>query len=179
MPKKELDYQMITALAAVVLGLCALGISLVEINVMRSEQRAEVWPYLQIQTRYNQEGFAIEIENRGTGPARIQSAIMRIDNEVVRDWPVIITKVLGEGHGVDYSVYRTGRLQKQVFSSGAEQNLFSVPWTDETRRLVKGLDALTYEVCYCSIFDDCWEMTQDDLPELGKCSTNEGQQFRN
>ena len=47
------------ALTAILLSLAALAVSVFEVSAIRDEQRIQVWPYIQIETRYGPEGLRL------------------------------------------------------------------------------------------------------------------------
>lgn len=77
------DYQMITAAAAALMGVCALALSFSELSLMRSEQRAQVWMYIDIALSYGQDGFVVTLANKGTGPALIKSVVVKNEAQTV------------------------------------------------------------------------------------------------
>ncbi|MBU2677456.1 MAG: hypothetical protein KJP16_10250 [Gammaproteobacteria bacterium] len=52
-PKGKIQPEMLVGISAVVIGLCALGVSFYETSLMRSEQRAAVVPILELGRSYN------------------------------------------------------------------------------------------------------------------------------
>ena len=94
------DYQMITAAAAALMSVCALALSFSELSLMRSEQRAQVWPYIDIAISYGQDGFGVTLANKGTGPALIKSAVVKNEAQTVLSWQSLIDQSLGDDSGV-------------------------------------------------------------------------------
>ena len=69
--RKWLDADTVTAISAVVIGVCALGVSvfqsrlmLEEQRLMREQQRASVWPRLQAGTSAMNGSFSIDVLNK-------------------------------------------------------------------------------------------------------------------
>jgi hypothetical protein len=77
------DYQMTTAAAAALISACALALSFSEFSLMRSEQRAQVWPYIDIAISFGQDGFGVTLANKGTGPALIKSVVVKNEAQTV------------------------------------------------------------------------------------------------
>lgn len=160
------------AFTAMVLSLCALLVSVLEVSSIRREQRVGVWPYVDVSSRYNAEGFSISATNKGIGPARVRTVALKLDGKPVADLDTMILDVLGPEEAFSYDVYTTSNPAGNVLSPDEAANLFSVPWTNATRRLVEDMvGEFSIEVCYCSVYDDCWlaELNAGDPAEISTC----------
>ena len=165
--------EMKVALLAVAVSLAALFVSVMEVNVMRSEvslmqsqERAAVWPYLDFGISYDGRGFEIEVVNKGIGPALIKHvAVSNADGQSYKGWAEIIDATLPADHGLSWSNYLTTTLAGTVLSPQEEIRAFRYPadgvdnaggWTETARTLANGMEALTWQVCYCSVLEECW-----------------------
>jgi hypothetical protein len=159
---RRLDTNFVIALSAVVISLCALVVSFVEVSVMRSDQRASVWPYLDVGISYSSDGFRVTAVNRGLGPALIESVRIDVDGDPVRDWNEVIERLVGPESGIDYSVYTTNTINGEVIPAERELVVFGIPggWTPIKRQLADGLVRLDWSVCYCSVYGDCWSLSR-------------------
>ena len=160
---RRIDTNFVIALSAVVISLCALVVSFVEVSVMRSDQRASVWPYLDVGISYSSDGFRVTAVNRGLGPALVESVRIDVDGDPVRDWDQVIERLLGPDSGIDYSVYTTNTINGEVIPAERELVVFGVPggWTPTKRQLADGLGRLDWTVCYCSVYGDCWSLSRN------------------
>jgi len=160
------------AITAIVLSICALLVSVLEVSAIRDEQRIQVWPYIDLASRYNSEGFFIEATNKGIGPARVRSLEMFLDDEPVDDLDSMIVQVLGKKNAFSYDVYKSSNPSRSVLSPGDMSTLFSVPWTPQTRQLTENMSGtFSLTLCYCSVYDDCWlARLNDGEPEsVSRC----------
>lgn len=155
----------VIALSALLVSLCALVVSIVEVNIMRSQEKAVLWPHLSIGMSYNSEGFRFGAINHGTGPALIKSVVIKKDNTYFNSWDSIIANIMPGNHDISYNIYRTSEFNKTVIPAGERRVFFGVSWNAETRQLSKGLQQLSFEVIYCSILDDCWIIKDGNSPE--------------
>lgn len=184
MARRIARVEMLVATLAIVVSLAALFVSVLEVNVMRSEvqlmraqERAAVWPYVELTISYNSSGFAVEVINKGTGPALIRQVAVFDDAGLhYAGWPQIIDSILGQGHGIDWSNYLTSPLARSVLSPQEEMTAFRYPtdaWTEKARTLAKGMEALTWQVCYCSVLEDCWtrQRGQEPQPLEDRCTS--------
>ncbi len=146
------------SMAALALSMLALFVSVLEVSAMRDEQRIQVWPYVEVSTRYNADGYAIIATNKGIGPARIRTADAIFDGEPVTSLDDLILSTLGEDDAFSYDLYRSNNPARSVMSADESAQLFAVPWEDRTRRLAEiWHDRFSVTLCYCSVYDECWE----------------------
>lgn len=149
----------ITSLVAIMISVIAMVLSIVEVSAMREQQRADVWPYLEITQHYTSEGFALRVTNKGVGPALVNSAALFDGDQEITDLIDFIERTVGSDNAFGYEAYSSRSVDNGVMAAGESVDLFSVEWTDASRLLVErwstqsGID---YRVCYCSIHEDCW-----------------------
>jgi hypothetical protein len=68
--KRSLSPEMIAAISAVVIGVCAIAVSLYETTLIRQQLKGSVWPNVEVGFSYNEAGFRYFLSNTGVGPAR-------------------------------------------------------------------------------------------------------------
>ena len=98
--KKKIKTEAFAAITAIIVSACALGVSFYEASIMRTHQKSAVWPYIQLGQQYDSKGFALEANNKGVGPAMIESLKVWVDNKPVNSLNQVLDTLLGEGHGV-------------------------------------------------------------------------------
>lgn len=164
----RLDLNSIGTIAALVLSIVAISISVLEVTTMRTQQRAEVWPYLQINSSYSADKYRILLENKGVGPALVKSVKMYVDGQLAtaNNFDNIIVDLVGKENAFSYDVYEVFNPDQSVISSQEQIRLFSVPLVNRDKsagRFLPGIkfaeqskDRFNISVCYCSIHNDCW-----------------------
>ena len=161
------------SLVAIGLSIAALLISVMEVLAIKDEQRAQVWPYLEVSESYSGDGFSLYVSNKGIGPARVRSAHMLLDGEVVTDLDAASLDTLGEADAFGYDLYRSSNPAPGVMSPDERITLFGVPWEARTRKLTQAwFDRVEIEVCYCSVYDDCWvsRLGGDEPQPVNRCA---------
>ncbi len=162
----SIDSSVGLGILAIAISLIALAVSLYEATLLNGQRRAEVWPYVEISTRYSGDGFRIEMNNRGVGPAIIRTMAVQVDGEPVEDFREAILSVLGPDDAFGYERFRTEALGPGVLEASGSRALFSVDWDEASRRLEAAWqDRLNIEACYCSVYGDCWTMELYNQPE--------------
>lgn len=168
-------------------GLCALAISFVGIMTSRASfkmnqetQKARVLPIIDIDMGYENIGdrsnarFVVRLDNVGAGIAHIQKVTPTKNGEPIATIDAFDAAImngrmrsnvgfpsvspaagfLAAGNSIEPRVYRMGAAGSEL---GAYlRGDFGVP-----------LDGVDLEVCYCSVFEDCWTVKYLDrkLPE--------------
>ncbi|MEM9384253.1 MAG: hypothetical protein AAGA68_04280 [Pseudomonadota bacterium] len=198
MAERKARVEMLVATLAIAVSLAALFVSVLEVNVMRSEvrlmraqERAAVWPYLDFGISYDSSGFALEVVNKGIGPALIKHvAVTDAGGGSYTTWGDIIDASLPAGHGLTWSNYLTSALASTVLSPQEEMRAFRYPagdldpaqgWNETARTLASAMEALTWQVCYCSVLDDCWvrQRGEEPQPTAGACAEISKTAFEN
>lgn len=159
---------------AVALSIAALLVSLVEVATVRAQQRATAWPYIQISTSYSDDGFRLELKNKGVGPALMSDVMLTSDGQPVENLDQFIADTVGETDAFSYDVYSTSNPSNGVVAAGETVTLFSVPWEPRTRKFVTALNGvLDVETCYCSIHRECWstKLSADGTSPTNSCRT--------
>ncbi len=150
------------SVAALALSMLALFVSVLEVSAMRDEQRFQVWPYVEVSTRYSADGYAIIATNKGIGPARIRTAELWFDGQPVESLDELIVSTLGESEAFSYDLYKSSNPARSVMSANETAQLFAVPWEDRTRKLSAiWNDRVSVTLCYCSVYDECWRSALD------------------
>ena len=153
-----LSPDMLVACAAVLVGLCALGVSIYEANIFRQQQKASVWPYLEL-SYSNLEYFSYEIQNKGVGPAIVKWAVLKIDGKPVKNWREFCAK-LPMPNGAKTS-FVSSYLYKRVLSAGEKISLIAFHEPNAARHILSHADKISVEICYGSIFDEHWILKMD------------------
>lgn len=154
--------------SAVVLSLCGLFISLYEASLMRTEQRASVWPHVETATSIRSEEIRVWTENSGIGPARVRAAALLYDGELLHDWRALLEQMGVSGDSV--TLYQS-LINGRVLSPEAPETIFSVSQEGgpAAPRLMEALrEAITggeldLAVCYCSVYEECWMSRLQDV----------------
>lgn len=173
-------WQTVLSVAGVFTGAVALYVALTESQAVRQQTSAAVWPYVQLMMNDTSDGdsafFSLSLSNVGVGPARMQGARLTLDGVAVREWQAITEKLLPEGAtlGVDYGKSSAAR---RVLAPGETLVAFNTENTELALKLQESVynGALAVSYCYCSIFDECWNMpssiadTEEPIQPVANC----------
>lgn len=160
------------SLIAIVISLSALGVSVFEVTSLQGQQRASVWPYLEVSKSYSSEGFRVSISNKGIGPALLGDVkVFHNRSELASsdDLDAFIIETIGEDRAFSYDTYSAKDASEDVLAPGDVAVLFGVPWTENTRTFVERTgEGFRAVGCYCSVYGDCWSFETDQAPRPTK-----------
>lgn len=138
---------------------CALLISVQEVHILRTQQKALMYPYVTGGIFYSGEGFGFRIKNSGNGLARVTSYQLFNDKRHFKDWLEAINYYMPEADSINYGIIQTaGNIRNEMLIPKEEISLFFLKWTPETRILQKRIGDLKISICYSSLLDEHWIM---------------------
>ncbi len=153
-PSRE-RFQSLGTAIALIISVIATVTSIYEANIMKTQQKAMVWPYLDLSEQYNGDGFGIEISNKGTGPAIVTSVQVDFKNTPIANVDILMDS-LNPNRTFGYDIMRNSTLINQVFMSGETKMVFGLPYNDETRVVLNNMKHVRMRVGYKSVLDDYW-----------------------
>lgn len=166
--------EMMIAGSALIVSLITAFVSIYSAFIDRAYARASVWPRIEIHRSYNdsKSHFSYSVSNKGTGPAAIKYARLSYDNKAVKSWP-------------DYLQQRSGRTVSHVQSHigsvvlSAGESTKPMELRDaEVAKLLADKDNLQIELCYCSIYDECWTVNRTNNPTpVAQCTIEDKERF--
>ncbi len=142
---------MITAMAAVVIGVSALFVSLYETHLVRQHQRASVWPHVQGGIAWDGESFRVLMTNSGMGPARVEELRIRVDGTPVPDWDSFFREA-----GISTAPYMVHQISGRVLTPGETVEVLVLADPAMAAATHDRWGAVGVETCYCSVFQECW-----------------------
>jgi hypothetical protein len=151
---------MMAAIAAGIVSACALAVSIYEAYLMREQQQAAVMPILEAWSFYAPDvGFGLNVANKGIGPALLKSVDVSLDGEPKSSWRQIYDEVLGG----DAPSYSQSMITGNVLAPGERVTPFQFSPESEPAILWRGSERVSLRICFCSVFDQCWEHRLDNL----------------
>lgn len=164
--------EMIIAGSALIVSLITAFVSIYSAFIDRAYARASVWPRLEISRSVGENNFSYNISNKGTGPADIRYARLTFDNQLVKSWPEYLKLLTGTS-----VVHIQSHMGSIVMSAGDRIRPLQVHQSDAAKVLADR-DSLSIELCYCSIYDECWLADRFNQPKSVKdCKIDDSQRF--
>jgi hypothetical protein len=138
----------------------ALALGAYQTRLMQTQARASVWPYLDIGYQYNIDdpkvGFDLRVQNNGVGPALVRSVHVTFDGKPLPHWQNLFVALFQRGKlNAGFSGLHNIVIPP---STNRETDVSAVHVTDAdpAKIIYEARERLTMEICYCSIYDDCW-----------------------
>lgn len=151
--------EMIMAVSALLVSLVTAAATIHSAYTSRAYARASLWPSLGGGVSFNDTGFRFLLMNRGTGPAIIKSMRVQYDGKSVQNWQQFIERFNPKFNGNWGSSFASN------VTLPANQMLDALTIKDKAlaRQMYDASDKLKVEICYCSVYDECW--TTSDVLE--------------
>jgi hypothetical protein len=153
------------------LGLSAISISLVSIflaiqsgRAMERLVQANSWPFVMITySTSNLDGTPhnhLDIANKGVGPASIESLEVSYAGKPVKSPRALLNAMLGRTTTAPIPRIMQSSVVHSVLSAKEQITIVDFVRDDfsvEDYAVVKaGMEKIVVQVCYCSVFDECW-----------------------
>ena len=167
--------------AEMVIGLSALAVSLVAMFVGvysayldRAFARASVWPKVEVRSIYSaqQQRLIYQVENVGTGPAKIKYARVSLDNQPVQSWQELAS--LAE----QPAKFSVDSIRQRVLPALAKFRAITTEDPALAEALHRAKASTSIDICYCSVFEDCWLASLNrPSTQVPHCNLPESQRF--
>ena len=157
--KPRITASMITAIAAGIVSLSALTVSIYEAYLMREQQAASVLPIIDFWAAYDPgKGYSLHLANKGLGPAFVKHISVQVDNAFGKHWTDALHKITGR-----QVAHNESALMGSVLAPGETGELVGIGNPEDGTAVWGQAQRVTLRVCYCSVFQDCWVTTVKDL----------------
>jgi hypothetical protein len=181
---------------ALVTSVCSIVIAIHHGHTMEKLVQANSIPYLvggiSTATPEGVEVLSLDLLNRGVGPAHERSLRVKVDGQYVTSVDELIAKSLEPAQAAEVAQAKKDKvlrvLQNNVrtrFVPGGDQQLvFHIAKTPENTRYWEMLDTAQakwdVEYCYCSVFEDCWEVRGvfSEPKPVDECTRDEPREFK-
>jgi hypothetical protein len=180
---------------ALVTSVCSIVIAIHHGHTMEKLVQANSIPYLiggiSTATTEGDDMLSLDFLNRGVGPAHQRSLRMKVDGQYVRTLDELIAKSLPADQAAEVANARKDRVllvlrntvRTRFVGAGEQQLVFRIPRTPENGRFWDKLAATNgkwdIEYCYCSVFDECWEVKGvfGEPAPIDECTRDEPHEF--
>ena len=146
---------------ALIVSFAALITTIYEANILKAQQQALVWPYLEVNPSWSGQGFGVKAKNSGTGPAIVTSVEVLYDGEPISSFTEILDQ-LDRDSVLNYYQFTYHDLNKTVLRSGEERFVFLMGWTPYTRSIIEDAKPISFKIEYKSVLDDYWVFDSEE-----------------
>lgn len=164
------------SLIAMVVSIAALVVSVYEARIMNAQKETSVWPYLKVNSGIKTDSekvlISMKLTNKGVGPAIVRKTQLNLKSfnlemseydETIQTLVETLPEEMMQGLtlNADFS---------GVLSPGEEVVLYELELSSSVMDYWKYVPE--YNLCYCSIYDECWNLSGKEPNQVeGKCKT--------
>lgn len=153
-PRRRFNWDMLAALVAVFVGVCALGVSVYTARLQRQQIEAQTWPFLQLWRSNVDRRF--NLSNRGIGPARVRDMRVFVDGSEVETWDEAFEKLTGR----PLECSRTSFISRRVLAANEDATMLEFCNDVDFTAFDAAISRVQREFCYCSVLGDCWQLSE-------------------
>jgi len=182
--------ELLIAVTAFVTSISSIAIAVHHGHVMEKLVQANSLPYMQggfsDETIEGEKVLSLDLLNRGVGPAHEQSLRVTVGGQYVKSVRELISASLGpeqaqKARDVVHPLWN--RVRTRFIPGGQQQFIFRLAKTAENAQfwdlLNKDEGRWDLEYCYCSIFQECWQVRGkwDEPEHVKQCRRDESREF--
>ncbi len=190
--------EIVAIVASGLAGLLSLAVSTYNVYLQRAQVRAAVWPHLEWSYNDTEGGFEWNVENSGTGPAKIADVRLTlldaplpgappdapVSSTPFMTWKELLESLAKKDPALPDRVRRVhSMLAGRVLPPGGVIHAIvfhavgrADAGGDDTRlpdELTDPLRRVSAEICYCSTLDDCWIGGSVPSHPVASCPTSD------
>jgi len=175
------DRSDLISVLAVLLSLGAFGVSIIQADIMKeqqrimsSQQKSSVLPYLipkaDLKTKtvkeFTTKDYNLTITNKGFGPALVNEIKITCNNVEYNDSYKLLFDIIELSKNVSMQGMEVGDFNDVFISPGESYNLLSLKMDHEENQKVDFLKSIKLEFNFCSILEDCWEHKNGEAKKI-------------
>lgn len=164
-----------SSLLALAISALALAVGAYQTRLMQTQARASIWPYVVIGYNYapsgDGQGFALHVENNGVGPALVRSVQLSLDGKPLQHWSELFPLLMKHGTFDATLANLKGVVIPPSTNRETQIVAIRILEAEAAAAFYAARDRLKMEICYCSIYGDCWKAHWLDshAEETGAC----------
>jgi hypothetical protein len=183
--------ELLIAVTALITSISSIAIAVHHGHIMEKLVQANSFPFMQggfsDVTIEGKDVLSLDLLNRGVGPAHERSLRVKVGDRYVHSVREFVEATLGPEQSVkaqgilDHMM--KNRLRTRFIPGGQSQFVFRLPKTEENAQLwdvlAKAQPRWDVEYCYCSVFEECWEVhgVWQEPTRVSQCRRDESREF--
>lgn len=168
-PKRKINISLLIGISAIFLSASALLVSIIQTTILKEQQHASVWPYIQATFMFSKGSYSFGIENKGVGPAIIKHLGYIYKGASYDNTKKMYAALFGESYsGVGFSETN----KNYVIKSGEGIEMLSVNRPDSLINDIIPLwesDAVNLTIIYSDVYGNCWKLDNGITTRLSSC----------
>lgn len=169
--RRRWNAELIVAVMAVVIGVCTMFVYIYQARIMSKQMHASVLPLVQTNLHIRPNEVALMINNKGVGPASIKSAALLVDGVRYTDSQKNMDSMAFVLTGKKNLLSGYTNIRERVISANEEVRYIEITDTASITLFRKALENHTFniEICYCSVYGDCWKLLSGKTEACDEC----------
>ena len=171
------SFETIGSIAAIVVGVAALVVSIVETNNARELRYASALPIVQSGVSVNSDDEFLRLRflfrNAGEGTALIRRVQLLADGEPIVSRGAMDARMLGAELEMDAAGSSIDQIETTPLQAGEESVALELRWPREREYLLAGQQmfermtggAFELRTCFCDVYERCWTTVPDAFPQ--------------
>ncbi len=163
-PTGHRAFDLVVAISAILISVISLFVAIEHGHVEQRLVAANSWPYLQSsfsnQDHAGADRINLTVTNAGVGPAKLETVEMFLNGRSVPNSETLMSRCCDVDPDHPGPIHWVTGPQSAVLRPGEVIELLALPKTAENQqvweRLNRSLASITFQGCYCSVFDECW-----------------------
>jgi hypothetical protein len=141
-----------------------------ELKDIRKYHGLTLRPNMTISFYYDDKGSGWRVFNSGLGPAVIKWFSVQVDNSYKASWREVWEAILATKK-LEYAFVNLP--PETHFRPGISNNLFWIGLGKDSENLRRQIDRVYMELCYCSLYGECWLTTnkRERPPKENSCES--------
>ena len=173
---KGIRIDLVIAVCALLISSLATAATWWQSRVVAQQLSAQTWPYLSLQSSYDNKSISLTMANEGLGPARVRSLVVSVDGVPRRTLTDALGVLMPGQHPKPHGTFSD--LQRgSVIRVGGAVTLFRIVDPPIIGALVRGYHRTGVRACYCAIVPgSCWFISRSgdasdkgDPEPVGEC----------
>jgi hypothetical protein len=182
--------EMMIAMTALITSISSIAIAVHHGHIMQKLVVANSIPYLQggfsDVTPEDEDVLSLDLLNRGVGPAHEESLRVKVGDRYVQSLNEFLSASLGSAPALEAkeALHPTwSRVRTRFIPGGQQQMVFRMRKTPQNaalwQRLVHESSRWDVQFCYCSVFDECWQVRSkwQEPERIRRCRRDEAREF--
>ena len=162
--KSKISNGLLVGLIAILINIITVVVYIYQTNIMQSQKKASVWPYIEWSTSYIQgQGFKLSLSNNGIGPALVKDINITVNGEKQENLDSLLMSLIN----TNQIPHIKGSLSNRVIPAGNDYNLLESNdniWAEALYMAIKN-KKFKMTIRYESIYKDQWMSTGTEVKE--------------
>ncbi len=155
--RKAWSIERYSAVFAVLVSLTTLALLIFQTRLMQTQARASAWPHVSIGLSSSQTSFSWVLSNNGVGPAVTHNVRVLVDGKPQPDWRSVLSALQNDDMQMKATAMNSvPKVLTPAENTNDQYVVVTVQASADAAITAAAMSRVGIELCYCSIYDDCW-----------------------